>query len=210
MYAVILTGGKQYRVKKGDLLSIEKLEAEKGKTVEFRDVLLVEDGKKIHVGTPVLEGALVRAEVMETFKDEKVIVFKKKRRKQYRRTRGHRQHLTKIQVEGIFLDKKVPAAKVEKKEKAPAAPKKVEAKKVPEKVTPAKKAAPKAKKTEPEVKTKTPRAAKTAAKPAAPKSGAKKPAAKKAVTKKTESKKPAAKKPAAKTAAKPKKTTTKE
>lgn len=149
MYAVILTGGKQYRVKEGDLLSVEKLDAGQGETIHFDRVLLIEDGENILVGTPVLEDAVVRAEVIEQYKDEKVLVFKKKRRKQFRRTRGHRQQLTKVRVAGIFPDKsaapaveppapkprpeiteKAPAPKAVAKapEKAEAAPKKAAAK----------------------------------------------------------------------------------
>jgi large subunit ribosomal protein L21 len=152
MYAVILTGGKQYRVKEGDLLSVEKLEAENGRKIGFDQVLLIEDGEKVLVGTPVLENAMVRAEVVETYKDEKVLVFKKKRRKQYRRTRGHRQQLTKIRVEGIFPDKSLaPAEDAPVAKPVPAVPKAVpEAKaevKEPEKAAPApKKTAAKAKK----------------------------------------------------------------
>lgn len=104
MFAVIKTGGKQYRVKEGDILSVEKLEAEQGQTVNFDQVLLVEDGDNIQVGTPYLEKALVKAEVLETYKDDKVIVFKKKRRKGYRRTKGHRQLLTKVKIAGIYPD----------------------------------------------------------------------------------------------------------
>jgi large subunit ribosomal protein L21 len=105
MYAVILTGGKQYRVKEGDLLSVEKLDVEPGRKVGFDQVLLIEDGESVLVGTPVLEKALVRAEAIATYKDEKILVFKKKRRKQFRRTHGHRQQLTKVRVEGIYPDR---------------------------------------------------------------------------------------------------------
>jgi len=175
MYAVILTGGKQYRVKEGDLLSVEKLDAENGRKFGFDQVLLIEDGEKVLVGTPVLENAMVRAEVIETYKDEKVLIFKKKRRKQFRRTRGHRQQLTKVRVEGIYPDKSLaPAEEAPLPKPVPAAPKAVpEAKaevKAPEKAAPApKKAAPKAKKAvkaEPAARTvgKKP-AAKPAAKP---------------------------------------------
>jgi large subunit ribosomal protein L21 len=104
MHAVILTGGKQYRVKPGDLLSVEKIGVENGHKFDFGQVLLIEDGENVLIGTPALAGALVRAEVVETYKDEKVLVFKKKRRKQFRRTRGHRQQLTKVRIEGIFPD----------------------------------------------------------------------------------------------------------
>jgi large subunit ribosomal protein L21 len=104
MFAVIKTGGKQYRVKEGDILSVEKLEAEKGQTVDFDQVLLLEDGENIQVGQPYLDKVVVRAEVIEDYKDEKVIVFKKKRRKGYRRKKGHRQLLTKVKIAGIYPD----------------------------------------------------------------------------------------------------------
>jgi len=152
MYAVILTGGKQYRVKEGDLLSVEKLDAGQGETIHFDQVLLIEDGENILVGTPVLLDAVVRAEVIEQYKDEKVLVFKKKRRKQFRRTRGHRQQLTKVRVGGIFPDKSlapaveapVPKPKPEVTVTAPAA--KAEAKTPEIAEAPATKAAAKAKK----------------------------------------------------------------
>ncbi len=162
MHAVILTGGKQYRVKEGDLLSVEKLEAENGHTYDFGQVLLIEDGENVLIGTPVLEGALVRAEVVETYKDEKVLVFKKKRRKQFRRTRGHRQQLTKVRIAGIYADgSQAPAveAPVEKPKPAPkekAAEPKPQAP-APEKAAPAPKRKPakakKAVKTAPTAKT---------------------------------------------------------
>ena len=151
MHAVILTGGKQYRVKEGDLLSVEKLEAENGHKIDFSQVLLIEDGENVLIGTPVLEGALVRAEVVETYKDEKVLVFKKKRRKQYRRTRGHRQQLTRIRIEGIFPDGslapavEVPAEKPKPAVREKAAEAKPEAK-APETAAPAPKKPAKAKK----------------------------------------------------------------
>ena len=107
MYAVIITGGKQYRVKEGDLLEIEKLGAEKGQKVNFDRVLLIEDEGRVLVGTPIVENAVVRAEVVENYKGEKVLIFKKKRRKQYRRTKGHRQELTKVRIEKIHPDKKL-------------------------------------------------------------------------------------------------------
>lgn len=122
MHAVILTGGKQYRVKPGDVLSVEKLETEAGRKVSFSRVLLIEeDGGNVLLGTPLLEDAMVRAEVLELYKDEKVLVFKKKRRKQYRRTRGHRQQLTRIRVEGIYPDKsQAPAEEAPEAKPAPA------------------------------------------------------------------------------------------
>jgi len=105
MHAVILTGGKQYRVKEGDVLAVEKLDLEPGRKAHFDRVLLIEDGETVHVGTPVLDNAMVLGLVLENFKDEKVLVFKKKRRKQYRRTRGHRQQLTKVRITRITPDR---------------------------------------------------------------------------------------------------------
>jgi large subunit ribosomal protein L21 len=105
MYAVILTGGKQYRVKEGDVLAVEKLSLEPGRKAQFDRVLLIEDGETVQVGRPVLDNAMVLGLVLENFKDEKVLVFKKKRRKQYRRTRGHRQQLTKVRITRITADR---------------------------------------------------------------------------------------------------------
>lgn len=105
MYAVILTGGKQYRVKVGDVLAVEKLDLEPGRKAHFDRVLLIEDGGTVHVGTPILDNAMVLGLVLENFKDEKVLVFKKKRRKQFRRTHGHRQQLTKVRITRITPDR---------------------------------------------------------------------------------------------------------
>jgi large subunit ribosomal protein L21 len=105
MHAVILTGGKQYRVKEGDVLAVEKLDLEPGRKAHFDRVLLIEDGEAVQVGTPVLDNAMVLGLVLENFKDEKVLVFKKKRRKQFRRTHGHRQQLTKVRITRITLDR---------------------------------------------------------------------------------------------------------
>ncbi len=105
MYAVILTGGKQYRVKEGDVLAVEKLDLEPGRKAQFDRVLLIEDGETVQVGAPVLDNAMVLGLVLENFKDEKVLVFKKKRRKQFRRTRGHRQQMTKIRITKITPDR---------------------------------------------------------------------------------------------------------
>jgi large subunit ribosomal protein L21 len=145
MFAVIKTGGKQYKVQEGDVLNVEKLSMKKDKKVTFDKVLLVEDEGKTLIGTPFVENALVRAEVIENFKDKKVLVFKKKRRKQYRRTRGHRQELTRIKIEEILhgakaASKKKPA-EVVKKEKEKVTPEKKVlevAKKKEVKVTPKK------------------------------------------------------------------------
>ena len=101
MYAVIKTGGQQYRVAKDDVLIVEKLEAEPGATVEFNEVLLVGEGESVKVGTPALSGAKVTAELVEQTRGPKVIAFKKRRRKNSRRKRGHRQDLTKVRITGI-------------------------------------------------------------------------------------------------------------
>ena len=100
-YAIIQTGGKQYRVSEGDLLNVEKLAVEAGKETTFSDVMLVVDGDKISLGAPLLSGASVKAEVVSQFKDDKVIAFKFKRRKGYHRTVGHRRQLTKLKITKI-------------------------------------------------------------------------------------------------------------
>lgn len=97
-YAVIRTGGKQYRVTPGETLRVEKLEADAGTTVELADVLLTSGDEGVRVGTPVLSGVLVTARVVEQGKAKKILVFKKRRRKRERRRYGHRQPLTTIQV----------------------------------------------------------------------------------------------------------------
>ena len=206
MYAVIKTGGKQYRVQPGDLLVVEKLDGEPGAKVSFGDVLLLGDGEAVTVGAPMVDGATVSATLIETRKGEKVKIFKKIRRQGYRRTRGHRQLESVLRVTAIAgaglsakwdgevklitkaeLDARArglafeaPAAKAEAAPKAAAKPA-------------AKKAAPKAEAPAEAV-------AEAPAK-AAPKAKAEaKPAAKKAAAPKAEAaaKKPAAKKPAAK------------
>jgi len=111
MFAVIKTGGKQYKVQEGDVLEIEKLHKDKGQKVTFDKVLLIEDGEKTLIGTPFIENALVKAEIIENFKDKKIIVFKKKRRKQYKKKRGHRQDLTRVKIEMIASKEKSPAVK---------------------------------------------------------------------------------------------------
>jgi large subunit ribosomal protein L21 len=97
MYAVIKTGGKQYRVSKDDILFIEKIDAEAGKTVTLNEVLMVGD----KIGTPFVSGASVTATVLEQKKGDKIIIFKKKRRQNYRRKNGHRQNLTVIKITDI-------------------------------------------------------------------------------------------------------------
>lgn len=101
MYAVIKTGGKQYRVKAGDLLVVEKLEGEPGANVAFGEVLMLGEGDDVTLGAPVVEGASVNATLIETRKGEKVKIFKKIRRQGYRRTRGHRQAESVLRVTAI-------------------------------------------------------------------------------------------------------------
>jgi large subunit ribosomal protein L21 len=117
MFAVVKTGGKQYRVSTGDLLKVERLEGEAGQTIDFSSVLLINDEGKISVGTPLLDKVKVRATILEQTRGDKIIVFKKKRRQGYRRKAGHRQDLTVIRVEEILLQgesrsssKKTPSA----------------------------------------------------------------------------------------------------
>lgn len=100
-YAVIKTGGKQYRVQDGDVLEIEKLDLEPGAKTTFAEVLLVGEGDSVKVGTPLVEGASVTAEVVDQHRGEKLVAYKFKRRKGYHRTVGHRQHLTHVQITGI-------------------------------------------------------------------------------------------------------------
>lgn len=100
MYAVIKTGGKQYRVAEGDVIRVEKLDAEVGGTIDLSDVLML-GGDAVKIGAPLVEGASVRAEVLSHIRGDKVIIFKKKRRKHYQRTRGHRQHHTVLRIAGI-------------------------------------------------------------------------------------------------------------
>ena len=101
MYAVIKTGGKQYRVSAGDKLKIEKLDAEIGSEITFDQVLMVGEGADIKVGAPVLAGATVKATVLNQGRGEKVHIFKMRRRKHYRKSQGHRQSFTEVQIGGI-------------------------------------------------------------------------------------------------------------
>lgn len=153
MFAVVKTGGKQYRVAENDLMKVEKLDAEAGDTVVLDQVLMVGDGDDRKVGAPLIEGAVVEAEVVEQTRAKKIIVFKKKRRQNYRRKKGHRQHQTVLKVIGISLDgpkkQKAKAAAptaddaAPKKAAAKKAVKKASAKKAGAKKTSAKKAAAK-------------------------------------------------------------------
>lgn len=156
MFAVVKTGGKQYRVAKDDVIRVEKLDAEAGETVILDEVLMVSDENGAKTGTPLLEGAAVEAEVVEQTRNKKIIIYKKKRRQNYRRKKGHRQQVTVLKVVDISLDgskkkakapakaktEAVPAADTGAEEAKKAAPKKAAAKKTAKK-TAAKKAAAK-------------------------------------------------------------------
>ena len=121
MYAVLKTGGKQYKVAENDVIIVEKLVAEAGSNIDLDEVLMIGDGEASTVGTPTIVGAKVTAEVLEQKRGKKVIVFKKKRRQNYRRTRGHRQELTVLRITDILSDGKKNASKVRAKAKeAPA------------------------------------------------------------------------------------------
>ena len=162
MYAIVEIAGQQFKVEKDQQIFVHQLEGKEGDKVEFSNVLLVDDGGKIAVGAPAVEGAKVTAKIVEHAKGDKVIVFKKKRRKGYAVKNGHRQRFTKIAIDGITAKgAKKPAAKKEAAPVKEATPKKaVAAKPAAKKTTTAKKET-------------------AAKKPAAKKPAAKKPAAKK-------------------------------
>lgn len=103
MYAVIKTGGKQYKVAAGGKLKVETLPVDVGGEFEIKDVLMVADGDDVKVGTPMVTGASVRATVLAHGRGEKVMIFKMRRRKHYRKTQGHRQNFTEIRIDGISL-----------------------------------------------------------------------------------------------------------
>ena len=173
MYAIVEIAGQQFKVEKDQQIFVHRLEEKEGAKVEFDNVLLIDNNGKVNVGAPAISGAKVTAKVLDHVKGDKVVVFKKKRRKGYRVKNGHRQAFTQIEIQSI-VEKGASAIKATAttaKKEAKAEPK-AAAKKAPAKKAPAKKAAPKAKTA-------------SAAKP-------------KAATKKTTAKKPAAKKTAAK------------
>jgi len=101
VYAVIMTGGKQYRVAEGDVVRIERLNAEVDAPVEFKDVLMVKTDEKTYIGSPLVEGASVVGMLRAQEKADKILVFKYKKKKQYRRTRGHRQQYSEVRIEKI-------------------------------------------------------------------------------------------------------------
>jgi large subunit ribosomal protein L21 len=125
MYAIVETGGKQYRVRPGDTIAVERLPGEPGETLDLERVLLVGgDGDETHLGTPALDGAVVRAEVVEHGRGQKIIVFRYKSKVRYRRKTGHRQPLTRLRITDILLDKTQapPPAEAEADAETPAAP----------------------------------------------------------------------------------------
>jgi len=101
MYAIMTSGGKQYRVQEGDVLRLEKIDGDVGASVSFDQVLMVSDGEEVQLGRPILEGATVQAHIVEQDKAKKILVFKYKRRKRYRRKQGHRQPYTAVRIDKI-------------------------------------------------------------------------------------------------------------
>ncbi len=101
MYAVFATGGKQYRAAPGEVIRVEKLDADEGASVEFDQVLMVADGDDVRIGAPVLDGGKVTGEVTAHGRGDKVRIIKMRRRKHYRRTQGHRQHYTEVRIKDI-------------------------------------------------------------------------------------------------------------
>ena len=100
-YAVFKTGGKQYRVQEGETLDVEKIDAEVGSVAKFEEVLLVNDGSNVTVGTPTVAGATVTAKVVDQFRGKKGVAFKFKRRQGYHKTKGFRRHMTKLEITSI-------------------------------------------------------------------------------------------------------------
>jgi large subunit ribosomal protein L21 len=177
MYALVKTGGKQYRVSKDDTILVERLSAEEGEQIILKDIVMLGDDDKVTIGTPLVDGAGVSATVVRQTRGPKIIIFRRKRRKNHRRTQGHRQDLTLLKIIDIAEDaKSLKTAKPTPK----AVPKKATASDVPAKKAAAPEAAA---------------AKKPTAKKAAPKAAAaKKPATKKAAPKAAAAKNPAAKK----------------
>lgn len=146
MYAIVEIAGQQFKVEKDQRIYVHRMEEKEGSKVQLDDVLLISDNGKVSVGAPAISGAQVTAKVLSHLKDDKVIVFKKKRRKGYQKKNGHRQYLSELQIEGIVASGAKPAAKkAEPKKEAPAkaeAPK-AEAKPAAKAEAPKKEEAPK-------------------------------------------------------------------
>jgi len=168
MYAIVEIAGQQFKVSRGNKLYVNRLDANEGAKLEFNNVLLIDNDGKIEIGTPSVDGAKVAATVISHLQGDKVIVFKKKRRKGYQKSNGHRQQLSQILIQGVLAKGETlkDEIKIEKK----AAPKAV---KIAEEVVEETKKAPRAKKaakaTEAEEETKAPKAKKAPAKKAAKK-----------------------------------------
>ena len=146
MYTIVDIAGKQFKIEKGQEIFVNRLDGEEGSKISFNDVLLIDNDGKIDVGTPLIEGASVSAKIISHLKGDKVLVFKKKRRKGYKKTTGHRDYLTKILIENIKVEAAKPKKTVEKVAEVKAGKEAVKAKKKPaaaKKTT--KVAAPKAK-----------------------------------------------------------------
>ena len=171
MYALVRTGGKQYRVAKDDTILVERISADEGAEIILDDIVMLGDGDKVTIGTPRVEGAAVSATVVRQTRGPKIIIFRRKRRKDHRRTQGHRQDLTLLKINAIAEDGKALAPKAAPKKAAAKTDAKAEAKAAPKKA-----------------------AAKAEAKAAPKKAAAKKAPAKKAAAKKATAKKAAAKK----------------
>jgi large subunit ribosomal protein L21 len=101
MYAIVNTGGKQYKVRQGDILRVEKIPGEIGSPVSFDKILMFSDGENVNIGRPILDNVTVKGHIVEQGKAKKIIVFKYKRRKRYRRKLGHRQHYTAVKIDSI-------------------------------------------------------------------------------------------------------------
>jgi large subunit ribosomal protein L21 len=152
MYALVKTGGKQYRVSKDDTILVERLSAEEGEQIILNDIIMLGDGDKVTIGTPLVDGAGVSATVVRQTRGPKIIIFRRKRRKNHRRTQGHRQDLTLLKIIDIAEDAKSlktvkPAAKAAPKKAAAgdaSAPKAAAPKAAAAKAAATKKAAPKA------------------------------------------------------------------
>ena len=150
MLAVFKTGGKQYSVKAGQILKVEKLEGKKGDNISFKDVLAVSENAQNTIGAPLVAGAVVEAKILDQIRDKKIIVFKKRKRQNYRLTQGHRQYLTVLRIESISYGGKKSTAEPEtkkvKKTETKVSKEKIESKevKVTKKKTVAKKAVNKA------------------------------------------------------------------
>ena len=140
MFAIIETGGKQYKVAKGETIEIERLEEKDGSTVSFDKVLLISDGTDVKIGKPNLDGACVTGKIVTHIRGEKIIVFKMKAKKRYKKTQGHRQNLTNVEIVEIkasggkkIVENKEPEIQEAKKETKKVAVKKPAAKKTPAK-----------------------------------------------------------------------------